>query len=781
MGAASSFTSRLHQLALRNVEEDCQQLNPPGDRFLSTPGRDGVTVSLEGPYGVLGFRRESCQILFLVAGGVGISPMVALATEALRTPQRRVHLIWVHRCEAAFWEWFPDLMDALLRAPHAEVSLFCTEKLRPGDAAPTARQGSVPHDTLSTLRAAVRHSRPDLTALLRDAMARNGAAPHTAGVVTCGPGPLMIAAEVAAAALRCGAFHKEQFGVATASAALAAAAQLQEQRTLYVAGVKDAVRESLMQPVAVGSAAPDEAGWVASALKAAADGEAAAFRALALLWQQRFDHSVPLVAVHVLLDFAQIGLFYLQPFWSWDANLDGPVWRWVRRAQAQNPVVARGYDFWRRVFFALVAITASGLYTLAWATRAARRAPGSAWLFQPALRCLWGVAFALVGSLNASCLNLLLVTVDCKWRGAPDGRGALLPFLPQAAVPCLSPTHAPALVLGLLSIICWAGCTYLLAVGSVDTDPRSRALLACSDSRVAVRRAAAKVPPGACPSRLTALHDRPVRGVSRAPQVFLAVAVVVCHSGGFDKLLAIVLLGVSVVLFWDQLRWLPFLSAAMNAVQSALTAMLLWGGLVLVTHLHWPPQPPPGATRTLFYGLLPAASAGAASACVMIELRQRRPAAKYLAVAEVAVADDSLPAQASAVALQVGHLFSSPQQVEICSRCVRQGLFVQPPTPSGGDKAPPSLLVGGGHAFPRTAAPRAAALAAEAILLAGIEQFPDSPALHLLYSAFLLEARLLHALRSETHPDLDLGLDLVLAMPHPPRCSTTASAPPAAW
>lgn len=76
--------------------------------------------------------------------------------------------------------------------------------------------------------------------------------------------------------------------------------------------------------------------------------------------------------------------------------------------------------------------------------------------------------------------------------------------------------------------------------------------------------------------------DARVPGWRSLVKAFAAVSSVVCMSGGFRKLLALVYLAAFSNLAWYQLRWMPYSSRFTNCVQSALLSVLFWGSSVLV-------------------------------------------------------------------------------------------------------------------------------------------------------------------------------------------------------
>lgn len=128
-----------------------------GSRRLAAELQPGSAVRLGTPRNLFAMTPAGDRPVVLVAGGIGITPIHAMATELLRTPGARwtLHYAFSHRDEA----YFPS--DWLLKDPR--VSLHPS---RAGDGWPADRL--------------------DLQALVRAAVAQGGA-----DIYCCGPQPLM--------------------------------------------------------------------------------------------------------------------------------------------------------------------------------------------------------------------------------------------------------------------------------------------------------------------------------------------------------------------------------------------------------------------------------------------------------------------------------------------------------------------------------------------------------------------------------------------------------------
>eukprot|EP00667_Euglena_gracilis_P002570 EG_transcript_2572 len=194
----------------------------------SPPGAN--TARLCGPYGSLSLPRPlgTYRTVFLVAGGVGVTPMVSIADALMRTTAAagppKVYFIWMSRDTTAFSEWFPEVLLAMLSSDAFDVRLHSTQR---GKAAAVELvvqgepYGTVddPSSPVSLLDAALLHGmdakqlehamhagRPDWNALFT---------PHApqgsdVAVLACGPPALVVDVQRAAQAARFD-FHKECF------------------------------------------------------------------------------------------------------------------------------------------------------------------------------------------------------------------------------------------------------------------------------------------------------------------------------------------------------------------------------------------------------------------------------------------------------------------------------------------------------------------------------------------------------------------------------------------
>eukprot|EP00668_Euglena_longa_P016432 GGOE01020689.1.p1 GENE.GGOE01020689.1~~GGOE01020689.1.p1 ORF type:complete len:702 (-),score=191.29 GGOE01020689.1:771-2654(-) len=191
----------------------------------SPPGSNRALLC--GPYGSLSLPQPltQYQTVFLIAGGVGVTPMINIADSLLRSAVRmKVHFIWLSRDPCAFSEWFPEQLLGMMLSEDFEVRLHSTVRGKE-QAMELEVQGEPygavddPSSPVSLQDAALLHGmdakqlelcmfsgRPDWATLF---VPYAGAGP-TVAVLTCGPAALVLDVQRAVQASRFD-FHKECF------------------------------------------------------------------------------------------------------------------------------------------------------------------------------------------------------------------------------------------------------------------------------------------------------------------------------------------------------------------------------------------------------------------------------------------------------------------------------------------------------------------------------------------------------------------------------------------
>jgi len=163
-----------------------------------------LKVFMDGPYGAWSIDPKRYPRLVLVAGGIGITPLMSLLTDLLaqeRTlPQdTSVHLMWSSRDLEAFTQWFPEEIAKLQESKMFHLHLFLTQK-----------HGTFTEDIEmgSGFQVAWKTGRPNYSDLIVESTADVIAG--DVGVFACGPAP-MVASVQSEAHKRGFMFHKETF------------------------------------------------------------------------------------------------------------------------------------------------------------------------------------------------------------------------------------------------------------------------------------------------------------------------------------------------------------------------------------------------------------------------------------------------------------------------------------------------------------------------------------------------------------------------------------------
>lgn len=85
---------------------------------------------MDGPYGSLGINLGAQRVLVLVAGGVGVTPMLSIA-EAMLAAQPgdarpHVHFVWMTRGTEPMSAWAGPQLSAMAKVPHFSLHLYDT-------------------------------------------------------------------------------------------------------------------------------------------------------------------------------------------------------------------------------------------------------------------------------------------------------------------------------------------------------------------------------------------------------------------------------------------------------------------------------------------------------------------------------------------------------------------------------------------------------------------------------------------------------------------------------
>ncbi|CDZ98418.1 Ferric reductase, NADH/NADPH oxidase and related proteins [Phaffia rhodozyma] len=190
-GCSGNWTRSIHSLARTGQSSCTKAVTSEDSEKTDTPGV-AVSVMLDGPYGSFGahgLSEEKAEVVICIAGGSGVSFLIALAEEAraewaaigsrARSGVKVIELIWVVRTLAMYTS-LEALLSPLLSS-RVRLSVYLTQSPPPtaNEDAPTVR----PYTTLHFIK-------PDLGATLRTLMDEH-APVSGVSVRACGPSGLV--------------------------------------------------------------------------------------------------------------------------------------------------------------------------------------------------------------------------------------------------------------------------------------------------------------------------------------------------------------------------------------------------------------------------------------------------------------------------------------------------------------------------------------------------------------------------------------------------------------
>jgi len=151
-----------------------------------------------GPYGSLNPSDYSEGPLFLAAGGIGITPVIAVFKEALNRRVPGVTLLWSIRSpDYLQLPFVKDVLDSAKNDEHVNVIIHATQ----------AKSEELPDSSRSI---SYRVGRPNIRGYMETAATR-GKGPQSGFAFACGPGPLQDEVVKIAGELGFGKSHVETF------------------------------------------------------------------------------------------------------------------------------------------------------------------------------------------------------------------------------------------------------------------------------------------------------------------------------------------------------------------------------------------------------------------------------------------------------------------------------------------------------------------------------------------------------------------------------------------
>jgi predicted ferric reductase len=114
------FTNKVQQLA---TEADAKKEVADASGCVSANHQAGLKVRLDGPYGIGGLQYEQYLAVALVAGGIGITPAISIASHIIHratspgcrespSSRRQIHLLWAVK-DIRHAAWFEDELKTL--------------------------------------------------------------------------------------------------------------------------------------------------------------------------------------------------------------------------------------------------------------------------------------------------------------------------------------------------------------------------------------------------------------------------------------------------------------------------------------------------------------------------------------------------------------------------------------------------------------------------------------------------------------------------------------------
>ena len=146
-----------------------------------------LRLRFDGPYGVGRFNWETQRLAVLVAGGVGITPGLSIASRSIRcATSGHVHLLWVVK-DKKHISWFADELRELHELSTSGSTTFTVQIHVSGGDAVAEKQGASPDTTERPWT--VQAGRPNLYSWLQDIKQRRPGL--DAAVNICGPRSLI--------------------------------------------------------------------------------------------------------------------------------------------------------------------------------------------------------------------------------------------------------------------------------------------------------------------------------------------------------------------------------------------------------------------------------------------------------------------------------------------------------------------------------------------------------------------------------------------------------------
>ncbi|KAG2422329.1 hypothetical protein HXX76_016114 [Chlamydomonas incerta] len=411
----------------------------------------------------------------------------------------------------------------------------------------------------------------------------------------------------------------------------------------------------------------------------------ALFGALFTLAKEKISDSWKVAVLTVVVDFLLILAIMLNLEYPWAVDPTNPLFKIFYMIEIHKPLSAAGYKFYLVVFYLLSAMLYVCIAICVWV----------AWCFKnDSFPFLWPIKFVRVvaslffGMFYIAALNIFLVILEC----APD-HGVWVQHIWH--VQCFAMPHLVHLIVAVLSSITFAVAALLLVTADHELEPMSRSLLAAPHSMCELKAQLAKT----------------------------VITVVDVLLWDYPRVQGVVFLICCVSTFYFHIKQLPYYTSWMNSLRLCFFGVHAWVAIHLCVlvfsvdaelvkkgklgYMVWDIknyETAKAITDSMSYAL-PFVFFGSGLAAALRLYYFFRVALKF----------QILQQQPNLYSKRV-HRFSDDKDVEIASRVARVW-------DEDGNTDPQLLDL------------------AEVIIRAGIQQFPKSPYLHIVYANLLIECK----------------------------------------
>ncbi|PNW87648.1 hypothetical protein CHLRE_02g142166v5 [Chlamydomonas reinhardtii] len=411
----------------------------------------------------------------------------------------------------------------------------------------------------------------------------------------------------------------------------------------------------------------------------------ALFGALFTLAKEKISDSWKVAVLTVVVDFLLILAIMLNLEYPWAVDPTNPLFKIFYMIEIHKPLSAAGYKFYLVVFYLLSAMLYVCIAICVWV----------AWCFKnDSFPFLWPIKFVRVvaslffGMFYIAALNIFLVILEC----APD-HGVWAQHIWH--VQCFAMPHLVHLIVAVLSSITFAVAALLLVTADHELEPMSRSLLAAPHSMCELKAQLAKT----------------------------VITVVDVLLWDYPRVQGVVFMMCCVSTFYFHIKQLPYYTSWVNSFRLCFFGVHAWVAIHLCVlvfsvdaelvkkgklgYMVWDIknyETAKAITDSMSYAL-PFVFFGSGLAAAMRLYYFFRVALKF----------QILQQQPNLYSKRV-HRFADDKDVEVASRVARVW-------DEDGNTDPQLLDL------------------AEVIIRAGMQQFPKSPYLHIVYANLLIECK----------------------------------------